>query len=1280
MGLVSSIVFVILISQLAHSSLSQIAFAEKELTGVRYLHPLNELIRELQEYRQGKEGYSRNNSVLNDQLHIKVVSIREAINLIDKKDKELEGFLEKRKEWRDIKESLNILLNNSNYEINALNSLIKELLDVIDNIADEYNLTLDPFLDTYYLIDTFSKRLPQFSEEVSLIHFLGSTKLRDSAFFSKYEELTSLKILMLETNEESIKKNMKKILDVDPPRYFEINDLTSKLIQKTNSSVYLLNELMKKNFNTPVEEFAKEFNSIFKLSYNLQKKIGQVLESLLEERVDLLNRYFYVSLFLNFFILTSLLYLFMGLAKNLSDKEKETRAILESTADGIIVLKNNTIILCNKAAGDLFGCKSELLVGEKITDLITVPIDRKTKKSVGELELLFSESNENEKYEALALRKDGIAISVELMVSKIKTPEYAQSSICLIQDILEEKQEEMRTNIRQTVTQILVESHNADYVIPKALQALGEMMGLDIGILWSVNAEESELHCSQIWTRETLKNEVDVKRFLREISNRRIAFGKGVVGRAMQFKGSDWVNDISTDTNIRSPVIGNKSSRYSAFSFPLLYEDAVIAVFEFFFPSTTRFGSTLISTLNDISTQISVSITRDRFASELKKSTLRLTAQYGAMRTLSETYSLQDLPKKILQAICEPLNWQFGILWMVDYQSNDLYCLGLWHQNNFDAAAFEKINLSLRFRSGEELPGKVWSTGKPIWNDENSLDRNSVRFPIAKAASLNNAFGFPILLHNKVLGVIEFFITGTQELNSSLLNMLEVIGPQIGQFIERKQIEKELHESHEYKTAILEAASDSIITTNRAGTILSFNSKTLELFCCSKSEIENKNINDFVQNLSEKMMNMDKLVPTELKGLKKNGEQFPAEISFTKTNLNNQELLVCIVRDITERKKIEKMKSEFISVVSHELRTPLTSIKGSMNLLQGRFSEGLPEKGKQLLDIANKNCERLILLINDILDIEKSESGKMVFKFQKMNIKELVQEAVVGIEEYAKKFNVKIRTDNKKDIFVLGDYDRLIQVLTNLLSNGIKFSNERSEVIAKVEVRDQFVRVSITDHGKGIPEAFKSKIFQKFVQEESSMTRGVSGTGLGLSICKAIIEHHHGKIDFISERKKGSTFYFELPYLKDEKFEEEKKQTRTEQEVSKDNVSKVQLNKPLILHVEDDTDIASVIKVVLEKEADIVLADTFLKAKEWLAKKNFDAVILDLQLENSFGVELLPILDKYTREYIPVIVFSAFEIDKKYANFIYASLVKSSTTNEELIKTVREATALRKKN
>ncbi len=235
-----------------------------------------------------------------------------------------------------------------------------------------------------------------------------------------------------------------------------------------------------------------------------------------------------------------------------------------------------------------------------------------------------------------------------------------------------------------------------------------------------------------------------------------------------------------------------------------------------------------------------------------------------------------------------------------------------------------------------------------------------------------------------------------------------------------------------------------------------------------------------------------------------------------------------ISREITERKKVERMKNEFVSTVSHELRTPLTSIRGALGLIAGGVAGAISPQAKALIDIAYSNSERLVRLINDILDIEKIESGKMVFDLQPQELMPLVEQALAANEGYAAYLGVHyVLAQTVPGAQVSVDTDRLIQVITNLLSNAAKFSPLGAAVELAVTRTGAMLQVAVTDHGPGIPEEFRSRIFQKFAQADSSDTRQKGGTGLGLSISKAIVEHHGGEIGFSTTG--ATTFYFTLP-------------------------------------------------------------------------------------------------------------------------------------------------------
>ncbi len=235
--------------------------------------------------------------------------------------------------------------------------------------------------------------------------------------------------------------------------------------------------------------------------------------------------------------------------------------------------------------------------------------------------------------------------------------------------------------------------------------------------------------------------------------------------------------------------------------------------------------------------------------------------------------------------------------------------------------------------------------------------------------------------------------------------------------------------------------------------------------------------------------------------------------------------------EIAERKKAENVKQEFTSTVSHELRTPLTSIKGSLGLIRSGAAGVLPDKVQSMVDIAYANCDRLVMLINDILDIEKITAGKMGLRMQQTKVVRLVEEAIKANKGYGDEHGVTfITTEMDEQVFVYGDADRLMQVLSKLMSNAVKFSPQGAQVELSVVRDGDSTHISVKDSGIGIPEEFRERIFGKFSQVDSSDTKSKGGTGLGLCISKAIVEQHGGTIGFDSEMGVGSTFFFTLPH------------------------------------------------------------------------------------------------------------------------------------------------------
>jgi len=331
-------------------------------------------------------------------------------------------------------------------------------------------------------------------------------------------------------------------------------------------------------------------------------------------------------------------------------------------------------------------------------------------------------------------------------------------------------------------------------------------------------------------------------------------------------------------------------------------------------------------------------------------------------------------------------------------------------------------------------------------------------------------------------------------------------------------------------------------------------------------------------------------------------------------------------------KKIEALKVEFVSVVSHELRTPLTAIAGSISLILGGAVESqFSDKAKKLLEIANQNCNRLLSLINDILDMNKIEAGKMEFHFAPVDLSKLVKDAINANLIYADKFSVDLKlTQELPGVMVNVDADRMMQVLTNLISNAVKFSPTNELVSITIENAGNKVRVSVTDKGAGISESFRSKIFQKFSQSDTLDARAKGGTGLGLNISKAIIEKLGGELSFTSEPNVKTTFYFDLPRwdIVHPVFEQIKKG--------------YDMNKPKLLVCDDDDNQASYLQALLIAEGySVDVVHKAIEVKNSLDNSHYDALLLDLILPDEDGITLIRELRSEKRTHdLPIIVVS----------------------------------------
>ena len=348
--------------------------------------------------------------------------------------------------------------------------------------------------------------------------------------------------------------------------------------------------------------------------------------------------------------------------------------------------------------------------------------------------------------------------------------------------------------------------------------------------------------------------------------------------------------------------------------------------------------------------------------------------------------------------------------------------------------------------------------------------------------------------------------------------------------------------------SLIDNVLDGIITISDTGIIESFNPAATLIFGYSPEDVIGRNVkilmpepyhskhDTFIRNYTSGGPSRIIGIGREVEGRRSDGSTFPLDLAVSEMWLEDRRYFIGIVRDITKQKEIDRMKQELIASISHELRTPLTSIRGALGLLTGGAAGPLPEKAANLIGIAHSNSLHLGRLIDDILDLEKLKSGKMQFSFSDLDLHDLVKHAIDLNQSYATQFDVTLVEKDPPEtaITVHGDSKRLLQVLTNILSNAAKFSPAGGTVTLSIERHGTQVRVSVADQGSGIPESFRAHVFEKFTQADSTDRRKVSGTGLGLNIARHIMNAHGGIIDFITPPEGGTIFFFELPEIHQE--------------------------------------------------------------------------------------------------------------------------------------------------
>lgn len=582
-------------------------------------------------------------------------------------------------------------------------------------------------------------------------------------------------------------------------------------------------------------------------------------------------------------------------------------------------------------------------------------------------------------------------------------------------------------------------------------------------------------------------------------------------------------------------------------------------------------------------------------------------------------------------------------------------------------------------------PDAVSNSSAKVYEVLHPDDVEWVNKTIAASAARLTPWMATVRVNNPVRGLIWTHVQATPEClddGSVLWNGY------VSDITSLKQTELELDAINSLQQAIFDAASLAIISTDTQGVIKSFNRGAEQMLGYHAHELIGKcsllmlHLNtEVVARAAELTQTLGYAVAPnfdvfsanpkqdiedehEWRFVHKGGSQLSVVLTMSVLRDAQGDVngYLAIARDISEIKRIDTLKTEFISTVSHELRTPLTAISASLGLLANSMAGDLPDKANHMIKVAHNNARRLIILVNDLLDMEKLVAGKMTFDIREHKVFNLINSALEANVSYAEKYAVAYVIDPASvDADLVTDAVRLEQVLTNFLSNAAKFSPRGETVTIKSELKANWVRISVSDHGDGVPAEFRARIFKKFSQADSSDARNKGGTGLGLSICKEIIEHLGGRVGFESAQGKGASFYFELPcegvrpvipeaQPNDKTSQPNDKTTQSNYETTQAEYEKTQ---PRILIVEDEDYMTHLLVASLANTGyQLDCVATGREALARLAAHDYTAVTLDMQLPDIHGVDIIEKirhqeLVRDIKNPMPIVVITANEQDSK---------------------------------
>ena len=482
---------------------------------------------------------------------------------------------------------------------------------------------------------------------------------------------------------------------------------------------------------------------------------------------------------------------------------------------------------------------------------------------------------------------------------------------------------------------------------------------------------------------------------------------------------------------------------------------------------------------------------------------------------------------EIFNLVCQMLDWDVAAFWRPHAVEQYLYCSLVSVREGCDFPQLEAATLETRFASGEGLPGRVWSTGKPAWIDDVTVDSNFPRATGARIDGIHAGFAFPVVAGDTILGVVEFFSQDRRDPDEDVLLTFQSFGSDLGQYLSRAMLERQFEQ-------VVSMGPDALVISNRQGEIVLANSRAADLFGYpEEGALVGASLQALLPDVSESGKRR-RIGDKSYTALRQDGSQFVADVTSTPLDSEKGVLSISAIRDVTEaQQKVTSIKTlnrqlsksnqeleDFAYVASHDLQEPLRAVVGYTSLLEKRYAPSLDDQARKYVQGAQDGARRMQILIEDLLSYSRVDSqGKPL---ENVDLKIVFASVIESLEPAMEEAGAQVLFEGELPV-VLGDRSQLYQLFQNLISNALKFRADSSPVVSiETSTCDKDSRIIVSDNGIGFDMEYKETIFMMFKRLHTR--EEYPGTGIGLAICKKIVDRHGGSISVESEPGIGTKF------------------------------------------------------------------------------------------------------------------------------------------------------------